>query len=110
MKSGKDHYVTVKIFRFDPSIHSEPRYDTFQVRYDEEETILGVLKDIAQHRDPTLVFRESCRIGNCGICTVKVNGKPVLACRKTLEDFDIDKIVIDPLHENNVICDLVCEM
>jgi len=108
--TGEDFYVTVKVFRFDPSVDSEPRYDSFKVSYDEEETILGVLKRIAKDHNPSLVFRESCRIGNCSLCTMKVNGKGILACRKPMKDFGKVDLVIEPLHREKVIRDLVCTM
>ena len=107
---GEDGYIMIKVFRFDPSVDAKPRYDSFQVPYDKEETILGILKYITQRHDPNLGFRESCRIGNCGICSIKVNGKGVLACRKALGEFNTQELVFDPLHENKVIRDLVCEI
>lgn len=106
----EDRYVTIKVFRYDPSVDKEPHYDSFRVRYDEEETILGVLKYIVEHDDPSLAFRESCRIGNCGICTIKVNGKGVLACREILKNFDTPEMVLEPFHQDRVIRDLVCHM
>jgi succinate dehydrogenase / fumarate reductase, iron-sulfur subunit len=108
--NGEDLTVNVKVFRFDPSIGPTPRYDSFKILYDEEETILGVLKKIAKEQDPSLGFRESCRIGNCTICGMKVNGKGVLACRKPLKDFGKVDLVIEPLHGEKVIRDLVCDM
>ena len=108
--SNEAQFVTVKVFRFDPAADSKPHYDTFQVAYDEGETVLGVLKSIAKYHDPGLAFRESCRIGNCAICHVKVNGKPVIACRKTLKEFETRELVLDPFNEARVIRDLVCLM
>ena len=106
--SNEGQFISVQIFRFDPSIDAKPRYDTFQVPFDEEETILGVLKYVVKHHDPGLAFRESCRIGNCMACNVRVNGKGVVACRKALKDFGRDGLVLDPISEEKVIRDLVC--
>ena len=100
--------LTLRIFRFDPSVDSKAHYDTFQVPYDEEETILGLLKYVVEHHDPSLAFRESCRIGNCTVCTIKVNGKGVIACRKTVKDFGTHELSFDPIHEDKVVRDLVC--
>jgi succinate dehydrogenase/fumarate reductase iron-sulfur protein len=108
--SDEGQFVSVQIFRFDLSVDAKPHYDTFRVPLDEEETILGVLKYVVKHHDPSLAFRESCRIGNCMACNVKVNGKGVVACRKTLKDFGGGKLVLDPVSEEKVIRDLVCTL
>lgn len=100
--------ITVRVFRFDPGVDAAPRYDAFQLPYDEQETIMGVLKTIAERFDGSLAFRESCRIGDCLICTVKVNGKRLLACQRTLKEFDAAELVIEPADEDKVIRDLVC--
>ena len=110
MMSEGDLNVTIKVFRFDPSVDPKPRYDSFTIPYDEEETILGILKQIARDHDPSLVFRESCRIGNCSLCSMKVNGKPILACRKPMKDYGRTDLMIEPLHRETVIRDLVCLM
>ncbi|HUL29314.1 MAG TPA: 2Fe-2S iron-sulfur cluster-binding protein, partial [Thermodesulfobacteriota bacterium] len=104
--SEEDLNITIKVFRFDPSMDPKPRYDSFTIPYDEEETILGILKRIVRDHDPSLVFRESCRIGNCSLCSMKVNGKGVLACRKPMKDFGKMDLVIEPLHQDKVIRDL----
>ncbi len=108
--AAEDLKVTIRVFRFDPSVDSKPRYDSYRIPYDEEETILGLLKRIVKDYDASLVFRESCRIGNCSLCSMKVNGKGVLACRKPMKDFGKMELVIEPLHQDKVIRDLVCLM
>jgi succinate dehydrogenase/fumarate reductase iron-sulfur protein len=108
MESDPGTTIRVQVFRFDPDVDEAPRYDVFQVPYDEQETVLGVLKTIAERFDGSLAFRESCRIGDCLICTVKVNGKRLLACQRTLKEFDADELVIEPADEDKVIRDLVC--
>ncbi len=100
--------MKVKVFRYDPAHDREPHYDTFEIPYDEQETIMGVLKQIAEHHDGSLAFRESCRIGNCLICTVKVNGRKLLSCRETLKDFEGDELVLEPAADDQVIRDLIC--
>jgi len=105
-----DHALTVRVYRFDPTRDQEPHYDSFEMPYDEQQTIMGVMKYIAEHHDSSLAFRESCRIGNCLICTVKVNGRKVLSCRETLKDFEGDELVLEPAAEESVIRDLVCTM
>ena len=90
--------MNVKIFRFDPSVDTEPHYDSFSVEVSAEEkmTVMGLLEYISKHFDSSLSFfsHSACRHGICGRCGVKVNGKPGLACETVLTGEDI---TIDPI-------------
>ena len=52
--------AVVRIFRFDPWVDDEPRYEIFRVPYREGDRILDVLLYIQENIDPTLAFRHSC--------------------------------------------------
>jgi succinate dehydrogenase iron-sulfur subunit len=110
MSKGEAQVITVKIFRFDPSVDSEPCHKSYEVPYDAQETILGVLQYISRHYDPSLAYRESCRIGNCKGCMVRVNGTGVVACRKTLKELGQDPVILDPISKDKIIRDLICEI
>ena len=72
-------------------------------------TILDVLMRIRNNVDGSLAFRYYCRMGLCGACAIKVNGKPVLACKTKLSDVGVGdggNVVIEPIS-NNVIKDLI---
>lgn len=58
----------------------------FKVRRFSPMTILDVLLAIGRSQDATLAYRFSCRVGMCGTCLVRVNGKPVLACQTPITD------------------------
>lgn len=58
----------------------------FKVRRFSPMTILDVLLAIGRSQDATLAYRFSCRVGMCGTCLVRVNGKPVLACQTPVTD------------------------
>jgi succinate dehydrogenase/fumarate reductase iron-sulfur protein len=98
----------INVFRFDPGKDTHPRYERYEVPYDKGETILRVLNYITEHYDGSLGFRESCRGGLCAICTLRVNKKPILACQRTLGDFDDGEITIDPIRPDSVVRDLIC--
>ena len=95
--------MNVKIFRFDPSVDTEPHYDSFSVEVSAEEkmTGMGLLEYISKHFDSSLSFfsHSACRHGICGRCTVKCNGKACLACTTVLSGEDI---TIDPLKKDVV--------
>jgi succinate dehydrogenase/fumarate reductase-like Fe-S protein len=54
--------------------------------------------------DGGLSHYVSCRRGICGECTVKVNGRPKLACMEMVTG----DITLDPISEGRVIKDLIC--
>ena len=85
----------------------EPRYETYQVPVEEQETILGVLEYIRENINPSLAYRDSCVYGCCAICMMKVNGKNVLACTELVKDSDL---LIEPAKKDKVIRDLATEM
>jgi len=102
MSNDKDVY-TVKVFRYDPSKNDTPYYDNFEVPYSEGETILGILHYIRENLDPSLTYRDSCAVGCCAICNVRVNGKTGMSCQeKALSK----KLVIDPVNHDKVLKDL----
>ena len=73
--------VTAIIFRFDPDLDTGPHYDTFQVKADEEMSVLVLLKRIQENLDPTLSFRNfCCGLQMCRSCLMKVNRQKKFAC------------------------------
>ncbi|RKX79081.1 MAG: hypothetical protein DRP87_04320 [Spirochaetes bacterium] len=97
---------SVKIFKFDPSIDATPYYKEFLIETGTGQSVLDLLKEIYRNHDSDISFRFSCRLGKCGVCAVRVNGKPVLACQTTVENGDV---VIEPLKGFPVIKDLIVE-
>ena len=72
----------VRIFRSDPGSGEASRYDEFDVSGPEGMRVLDVLRSVYENQAHDLAFQYACRIGRCGTCGVKVNGKPVLACQE----------------------------
>lgn len=104
----RDELAQVRIFRFDPTVDKEPRYQTYQTPY-QEYTVLDVLQHILEHQDPTLSFRYGCAGGGyqrCGACSILVNGKPALICKKLAEK----DMTIEPHPKFEVIKDLAVDL
>ena len=95
--------VKARVFRYDPEKDKEPHYDTFEVPYFERMSVMGVLTYIYENLDRSLAFYESCRIGRCYGCTVRVNGKASLACRTHA----VKEMTIEPPAKVPVIRDLM---
>lgn len=70
--------------------------------------VLDALNKIKNEIDPTLSFRQSCREGICGSCSMNINGVNTLACLTPLKKHD--KIKIYPLPHMYVIKNLVVDM
>ena len=94
-----------RISRYNPFLDREPYFEDFEYDYSSGMTVLDVLNQIREKDDPALQYSYCCRNGHCGVCGVKVNGKEVLACRKSAEPV----LEIGPLSNVQVLKDLVID-
>ena len=105
--------VTLKVYRYNPEVDSQPYYREYEVPTEGIQTLLDALFYIQENLDPTLSFRFFCRAAVCGSCAVKVNGISRLACKtpfKTLvENSQGRPIVVEPLNFLNTVRDLVVD-
>ena len=69
-------------------------------------TLLEVLNKIKTTQDNSLTYASGCRSSVCGSCSVRVNGKEVLACSYKVSDGDL----VEPLKNVPIIRDLVVNM
>ena len=97
--------ATVRVFRYDPTVDKEARYETFEHIPFEGRSVLEVIKLIYEERDQTLAYREGCMNGTCTGCAMVVNGEPVLACQKLAEK----EMVVEPHPKFEIIKDLVID-
>jgi len=97
--------VEFKIKRFDGS---KSFWQSFDVPVKKGMTVLEGLYYIKERYDSSLAFRASCRMGICGSCAMKINGKPRLACETQIL-FLGNRITVEPLDNFKVIKDLVTD-
>ncbi|MDR1245578.1 MAG: hypothetical protein LBK57_00940 [Clostridiales Family XIII bacterium] len=97
--------IHVEIMRFDPKTDPEPVRRVYSVRNEKKNTVLGALLTIREHEDSTLAFRYGCRCKHCGLCAVRVDGLPKMACRTYVRN----GMLIEPLGKLPVLRDLVTE-
>ncbi|SDE37771.1 2Fe-2S iron-sulfur cluster-binding protein [Sporomusa acidovorans] len=99
-----DKTLKVKVFRFDPSVDQEPRFEVYEVPFTAGMSVMDALDYIYQHVDSTLAYYDhaGCTLGVCGRCTGKINGKPGLLCQTLITG----NVTLEPLS-NNVLKDLV---
>ena len=69
-------------------------------------TLLEFLNEIKHTQDSSLVYASGCRSSICGSCSMRANGREVLACSYKVQEGDL----IEPLKNVNVIRDLVVDM
>ena len=105
-----NNLITIKIKRYDPTRKKIPHYDIFKVKQEDRMNVLDVVNRIQSTQDPSLAFRYSCRVGMCGTCAMRVNGRNRWTCRTSVEGLGKDVIVIEPLPHYPVIRDLVVDM
>lgn len=100
--------VELNIFRYDPQSGVEPHYDKVQIEVDADmpTTVLDLLKRVQQEHLPDLALSYSCRTGQCGSCTLKINGINRPSCKTMVEG---DVITIEPRDSSEIIRDLVVD-
>ncbi|MFX1491781.1 MAG: fumarate reductase (CoM/CoB) subunit TfrB [Promethearchaeota archaeon] len=105
---AKNQKVQYRIQRFNPDIDDEPKYDTFEVPYSDRQGVLDALHFIFQNLDSTLAYRWNCRTGQCGSCSININGIPGLACRTVVDPSK--NYTLEPLSNFPIIRDLVVDL
>jgi NAD-dependent dihydropyrimidine dehydrogenase PreA subunit len=106
MVNKNDIMVPIKVFRFDPEVDKEPRFETYLVPH--EGSVLDALRYIYENYDSTMAYRFGCSGAGhqrCGACAVLVNGHPALSCKKLIEK----EITIEAHPKFEVIRDLALD-
>jgi len=105
--------ITLKIRRFDPD-EKRSWIQDYHVWAGRILRFVDILRAINREQDPTLAWNSSCEHGQCGSCSVKVNGKALLACELLVEDavrnFDTSIFLVEPINVAPVIRDLVVDL
>jgi succinate dehydrogenase/fumarate reductase iron-sulfur protein len=94
--------VRVTVARSDPGARSSFLVDRFAPM-----TVLDLLLAIQRGTDASIGFRYSCRVAMCGTCTVRVDGRTVLACQEPVPAGD--ELELDPVAGLPVVRDLIVD-
>jgi len=81
---------------------------TYTVPFQPKMRVLDALFEIQEEQEPDLAFRWNCGEGICGSCAARVDGKPVLMCKKEITT-TMTTVQIGPLASLPVIKDLVTD-
>lgn len=95
--------IEVKRYTTEPEVREA--FLEYEVALDNA-TLLEVLQEIKTKQDASLSFSSGCRSSVCGSCSMRVNGKEVLACSYKVQEGDI----VEPLRNVPVLRDLIVDM
>ena len=101
--------IAIECLRYDPQTDEAPRYQTYEVPFTDEMSVLEGLQYIKDHLDGSLTFRWSCRMAICGSCGMMIDGKPQLGCRTFLRDYAPGPLKVEALAHFPVERDLVVD-
>ena len=88
--------LRVKVFRKPSGKNTISYYDIFTIEEKPRMSVLMLLDEIRDTKDPSLYYEAVCRSSICGSCAIKINGKPMLACKTQTSDLPED-IKLEPL-------------
>lgn len=101
---------TFRIFRYDPQMDEEPRFQVYKIDVEPTDKILDCLNRIRWEQDPSLALRMSCAHGICGSDGMRIDGVCALACQRLVRDYPDDPIAIEPLPNFRVVKDLIVDL
>lgn len=108
-----------------------PQVQAYTLEVNPSSTVLDCLNRIKWEQDGSLAFRKNCRNTICGSCSMRVNGRSVLACKESIAQElerlqyiagttaglevrrglpEVPEITIAPMGNMPVIKDLVVDM
>ncbi len=104
--------IVLKIRRYDPE-SDRSWIQNYQLETGRILRFTDLFRKINTELDPTLAWNSSCEHGQCGTCSVKINGQPMLACEllveNAVEDFETTEFFIEPLTIAPVVRDLIVD-
>ncbi|MFN2288004.1 MAG: succinate dehydrogenase/fumarate reductase iron-sulfur subunit [Chromatocurvus sp.] len=108
MSENMSGSIGIRVQRYRPEIDDAPWWQSFEVPWSEDTSVLDALNHIKDHLDASLSYRWSCRMAICGSCGVMVNDEPRLGCKTFLRNYaDAGEISVRALENLAVERDLV---
>jgi fumarate reductase iron-sulfur subunit len=101
--------IQIECLRYHPETDAAPRYQTYEVPFTDDMSVLQGLQYIKDRLDGSLTFRWSCRMAICGSCGSMVNGVPKLSCETFLRDLHPGKVRVEPLNHFPIVRDLAID-
>ena len=106
MVEGAINKTILRVRRGHPG--DAPRFDQFEVPFEDGMSVLDALRWIRIHRDSTLAIRYSCINANaCKTCMALVDGEVQYTCIAKLLP---GMVTVEPLPKRRLIRDLVTDI
>ena len=109
---SQTYQLTLTIRRYDPD-GDKSRDQTYEMEAGAILRFVDLFRRINVEQDATLAWASSCEHGQCGSCSVQVNGRPMLACELLVENavalFGTTRFRIEPVTVAPVVRDLVVD-
>lgn len=107
------HKITLKIKRYDPD-EKRSWVQDYALEAGRILRFTDLFRKINNELDPSLAWNSSCEHAQCGTCSVKVNGKPLLACELLVENavahFGTTTFLVEPITVAPVVRDLIVDL
>jgi fumarate reductase iron-sulfur subunit len=100
-------HIEIQVLRYRPEQESEPVWQSYDVEFTDDMSVLQGLQHIKDDLDGTLSFRWSCRMAICGSCGMMINDKPHLSCQTFLRDLMPGPVRVEALSHLPIERDLV---
>ena len=106
MVEGSNNKTILRVRRGGPA--DAPRFDDFEVPFEEGMSVLDALRWIRLHRDSSLAIRYSCINANaCKTCMALIDGEVEYTCiAKLLPGI----VTVEPLPKRRLVRDLVTDV
>ena len=101
--------IAIECLRYNSETDSEPRWQSYEVPFTDDMSVLQGLQYVKDHLDGSLTFRWSCRMAICGSCGAMLNGVPKLGCENFLRDYYPGPLRIEPLNHFPIVRDLAID-
>jgi len=101
--------IAIECMRYNPETDAAPRFQSYDVPFTDDMSVLQGLQYIKDHLDGSLTFRWSCRMAICGSCGGMLNGIPSLTCHSFLRDYHPGGVRVEPLEHFPIVRDLVID-
>lgn len=105
-----DAMIKVSVMRYRPEQDDKPFWQSFDVPYQEDMSVLDALHYIKDNLDGSLSFRWSCRMAICGSCGYQINNVPKLGCKTFLRDYYPNEVRIEALAHFPIERDLIADL
>jgi succinate dehydrogenase/fumarate reductase-like Fe-S protein len=100
--------IRISVRRADGQKNHAPKFMTYDIKAEEEMTVLDALNAIFYSLDSTLAYRRyRCGRKLCRSCEVKLDGKVVRGCATLLHPGG--DYTVEPARPDALIRDLVCD-